>query len=104
MQTQVNKVQETILEQLKISKIHGFPFFAYTGIKSFVVIGDETLSLVKIPKNPNWITEISIFYDYDRDTYIVSFFEDHKEETNKEFQDIYCDGLSEVIAREMGVY
>ena len=44
---------QTALDTLVASKVNGFPFFAYTGIKDFVLFGETDLIFNKIPKNPN---------------------------------------------------
>lgn len=98
------EVQETILNQLKASKVNGFPFFAYTGIKSFTMEGEDTLMLKNIPSNPNGITNVVIVYDYGRDSYRVHTFKKNQRTIpSNSYEDIYFDALSSIIVDEMGV-
>ena len=103
------EVQEIILDQLKQSKIHGFPFFAYTGIKSFVMAGDNNDGNPQLkldcPKNPNQITHLWITYIRGLDVYAVSFHRDNNNfDTPAQHGEVYCDQLAEIITEQMGVW
>ena len=103
-QTQNQVVPETILEQLRMSRVHGFSFFSYTGIKAYNLEGEDTLYLKEIPRNPKGITGIQIVYDYGWDSYKMAFFKSNQRTIpTKEFKDIYFDQLAEIIVNEMGV-
>ena len=102
-QQEITTYASEIFEQLKASKIHGFPFFAYTGIK-VSEFSDESLYL-KLPKNPSEFKSILVTYDIGSDTYIVSFYTDDVPLKSKDrHEDIYFDQLAELIVRETGVY
>lgn len=102
--TTIQEIPTIILDQLKSSKINGFPFFAYTGIKDFVMEGEDTLSLTKIPKNPKNVTRVSVVYDYGTDTYNVYIMENNAGMIGTEPKtDIYVDQLADTIAQGMGV-
>lgn len=97
------EIQETILEQLKASRVNGFPFFAYTGIKRFVMAGETELKL-DMPKNPKGLSHVWIKYNFGTDAYDLSFCKNgFNFPTVANAQEVYCDMLAEVIAREMGV-
>lgn len=95
------EIQETILAQLKASKVNGFPFFAYTGIKNFVMMGETELKLI-VPKNPAGLKSVLVVYDYGSDTYRVIPQLDANFPV-KTITDVYCDVLAECIVQEMGV-
>ncbi len=93
-----------IFAQLKASKVNGFPFFAYTGIKSSL-FSEESLYL-KTPKNPGGYKSILVMYDRVSDTYKVTFY-DHesipKQDGEDVVRDVYADSLADLIVRKMGV-
>jgi len=101
-QNKNTKVSEEIFSQLQASKVNGFPFFAYTGIKASI-FSAESLYL-KLPKNPSPFKSILVVYEYDSDTYKVQFYTHDEVLKEKDIHtDIYADGLAELIVREMGV-
>lgn len=91
-----------IFRQLQASKVNGFPFFAYTGIKPSI-FSEESLYL-KTPKNPGGYKSILVMYDKASDTYKVNFY-DHEEIPSGDDKqtDIYADQLVDLIIRKMGV-
>lgn len=102
-QRQCFEIQETILEQLKQSKVNGFPFFAYTGINDYVMGGDTELKL-DFPKNPNKLTHVWINYNYGTDAYDLTFCRNNINlDIAAKHTEIYFDQLAEVIVFEMGV-
>lgn len=102
---QKQEVPETILDQLKQSKIHSLPFFAYTGIKAYNLEGNDTLYLKSIPRNKGGITGVQITYDYGSDTYkLWTFTKNQRVVKRGEYPEVYFDQLAEIIAREMKVY
>lgn len=104
-QTVTQEVPEIILDQLKQSRIHGFPFFAYTGIKEFNLEGEDTLYLKKIPTNPNKITGVQVVYNKGADTYKLYTFQKNQRVIAKgEYPEIYVDQLARIITKELGVY
>lgn len=98
-QTQNNEVAKEIFSQLQASKVNGFPFFAYSGIKASIF--STTKLHLKAPRNPKRIKNILINYQYGSDTYTVIFNGSNKHEDI--FDDVYADGLADLIVREMGV-
>jgi len=100
-----HEIPQIILDQLKNSKVHGFPFFAYTGIKGFTMVGNESLMLVKIPRNPKSVTNITISYDETQDLYNLYLFRKHQSTIPQaEYQGLFFDQLVEIITKSMGVY
>lgn len=92
-------VQETMLEQLQASKIHGFNFFAYTGIKSYTMAGEDTL-ILKTPRGSKYDSIHVILTPMDE--YDLIFM---KNGFPKEaVRGIYCDMFAEIIVRNLGVY
>ncbi len=104
-QTEINPTAtalDTIFSQLKSSRVNGFPFFAYTGIKASK-FSDDSLYL-KLPKNPSPFKSILVTYEYNSDTYKVQFYT-HDDPLKKKdiHNDIYADGLADLIVREMKI-
>lgn len=100
-----HQIPQTILDQLGASKVNGFPFFKFTGIKGFVLEGNDTLQLKNIPKNPNDISIIRVRYDEGQDLYNINF-QKGQFPRNMPFKDVggvFFDQMAEIIAREMGV-
>ena len=95
-------VAKQIFKELELSRVNGFPFFAYTGVKPSI-FSAESLYL-KLPKNPSEFKSILILYDYVRDTYKVQFYTDD-EPLRKEdiYPDIYVGHLADLIVEKMGV-
>ena len=90
-------VQE-LHKQLHHTKINGFPFFAYTGIKPTII--SETDLHLKPPPNPNRITAINVHYNHGSDEYDVRFQSGKKIE---EVEGLQWDNLGSEIVRRMGV-
>ena len=99
MSKQELEVAETILDQLKQSKVNGFPFFAYTGIKKFVLLEDGLL--LRLPKNPKHYEKVEIFYDYGQDLYDVSFYK--LSVPIESVKGVFFDQLAHLIVEKMGV-
>jgi len=113
-QSEYDTAQDAILNELRLSKVNGFPFVAYTGIKDFVFMGggknlngdqlhDYELMLAKIPKNPNHVQKIQIVYEYGLDTYKILITKQGDGLPSKTINDVYVGTLAEIIVREMGV-
>lgn len=103
--SETQEITQTILDQLKASRINGLPFFAYTGIKGISRINENTLALLKIPRNPGKIKLIIIKYIPARDTYNLLFFNKLQLTDHPifNFDDIYFDMLSDIISDKMGI-
>ena len=104
--SQINETIKTIYDQLAVSKVNGFPFFNYTGIKKMVYDNEQnTLIFIEIPKNPNHISMIKIKYDYGYDLYNLEFYHIKKRLTTlkESINGIYNDQLADLIVDKMGV-
>lgn len=91
-------IVKTLHNQLTNTKINGFPFYAYTGIKPTAI--SETDLNLKAPKNPNGITSINVHYNKGTDEYDLRFQKGSKIET---LDGIQWDNLGDVIVDRMGV-
>jgi hypothetical protein len=89
------EVAEEIFKQLQASKVNGFPLFAYTGLKPQIFSATELY--LKAPRNPNKVSNILVSYQYGSDTYTVVI------NGTERLEDIYADGLADLIVRKMGV-
>jgi len=90
-----------IFEQLKASKVNGFPFFAYSGIKPSLF--SARALYLKLPRNPSKFKSILITVNA-MDTYDVAFYTNTETlKAEDRHTDIYCDVLVELIVREMGI-
>ncbi len=96
------KFNVTIIDQLNASRVNGFPFFAYTGLKKFVLIGNDTVQFNKVPRNPKDIEKIVIKYDQGQDLYNIILFK-RNDPTPINFDGIFFDQLADVIVDGMGV-
>jgi len=92
-------VQETMLEQLQASKIHGFNFFAYTGIRGYTMAGEDTL-ILKTPRGSKYDSVHVILTPMDEYDLIFMKGGFPKESV----RGIYCDMFAEVIVRNLGVF
>ena len=101
-QTHDTTVQDTIIEQLKASRVNGFPFFAYTGIRDFVMMGETELKL-SCPRNPGHVKYFVVAYIRGSDTYRLSFYKKGDFVPFSIVDDVYFDQLSDLIVREMKV-
>ena len=106
--TQQNTVEQDnfyakeIFSLLKASKVNGFPFFAYSGIKP-TIFSSEALYL-KLPRNPSKFKSILVTLNRATDTYDVNFYT-HETTLKAEdkHDDVYVEQLVELIVREMGI-
>ena len=99
-----SEIQSKILEQLTASKVRGFAFFAYTGIKKFVVVGEDEIRF-ECPKNPGKIKVLAVKYIGGSDMYTVLSLKNKNgiAHVSKTQEDVYCDGLAEIMVSEMKV-
>lgn len=93
---------QTIIDQLHASRVNGFPFFAYTGLLTFVLKGNDTVEFNKVPRNPNHIEKIVIKYDQGQDLYNVMLFKKN-DPTPIRTDGVFFDMLADIIVDEMGV-
>ena len=93
-----------IFEQLKASKVNGFPFLAYSGAKA-ALFSEESVHLT-LPKNPGNYKSILIIYERASDLYKVMFY-DHesipKQDGDDVHTDVYADSLVDLIVDKMGI-
>lgn len=94
-QTESNFVAKEIFSQLSASKVNGFPFFAYSGIKAQIF--SDTELYLKCPRNPGKVTNVLVSYNMGSDTYTVLV------NGSERLEDIYADGLADIIIGKMGV-
>ena len=101
-QTETHLVAKEIFKQLSASKVNGFPFFAYSGIKPSLF--SETALYLKLPKNPSKFKSILVTLNVARDTYDVNFYT-HEDplKADDRHTDIYSEALVDLIVREMGI-
>jgi len=101
-QTETKLVAKEIFKQLSASKVNGFPFFAYSGIKPSLF--SETALYLKLPKNPSKFKSILVTLNLTTDTYDVNFYT-HEDplKSDDRHTDIYNDALVDLIVREMGI-
>jgi len=104
MENNQHEIPLTILDQLKQTKVNGFPFFAYTGINEYNLEGEDTLYLKNVPNNPSHITSVQVVYDYGMDVYKLYTFQNNQRTVPfTEYPEVYFDELGQKIANDMGV-
>ena len=111
--TQRGQVRQTyandMIEELKVSKIRGFPFFAYTGIKRIDIRDAGNSIVIKLPKNPNGLKSALVSYRLGEDTYDLSFYDDPKYDirynflVRPDYTSLFVGSLGEIIVERMGV-
>ena len=99
MSAETQSYSMEILSQLKLSKVNGFPFFPYTGLRIWKQT-DTEIQLIAL-KNPGKVHIVSVQYEKGTDTYTISFL--GKNNVTKTHSDIYVDGMVELIISTMGV-
>jgi len=95
-----HQIPQGMLDELYQSKIRGFPFFAYTGIREFVMYGNDSLMLKDIPPNPNKISHIQINYDKGADGFTIDYFVGNSRVANPQI--LYVGDLADAIVEKMG--
>jgi len=96
-----HQIPQGMLDELLQSKVRGFPFFAYTGIKDYLLMGNDSLLLKPIPPNPTGITAIQINYNKGADGFTMVFFVGNNRVANPEI--LYVGDLAENIVQKMGI-
>jgi hypothetical protein len=91
-------IVKTLHQQLNQTRINGFPFFAYTGIKPTII--SQTDMNLKPPTNPNKVSSINVHYNKGTDEYDVRIQSGKKIE---EINGLQWDNLGNVIVDKMGV-
>lgn len=95
----IPEVQHAILRQLHESKVNGFPFIAYAGIRDYEIITADSLMLL-LPKNPKNLKCVLISYDGAGLYYLVFYDTDM---LRKHVEAVPLGALAPVIAYEMGI-
>ena len=96
-----HQIPQGMLDELYQSKIRGFPFFAYTGIREFVMMGNDSLMLKQIPPNPTGITAIQIIYNKGADGFTMVYFVGNNRVANPEI--LFVGDLANAIVQKMGI-
>ena len=100
--TENNFYAHEIFSILNASKVNGFPFFAYSGIKPSI-FSSEALYL-KLPRNPSKFRSILVTLNRATDTYDVNFYtHENPLKAEDKHDDVYNSQLVELIVREMGI-
>ncbi len=93
-------IQSEMLAQLNASRLNGFPFFAYSGIKPISKM-DKGLVL-QCPRNPAMVKFIEFTLDEGRDTYNLKFY-DNKGNIKTSESDIYADMVAGIIGNTLNI-
>ena len=97
----IHEIPQGMLDELLQSKVRGFPFFSYTGIKDYLLMGNDSLMLSPVPPNPNKISAIQINYNQGADAFnLVAYRGNDRISTS---QDLYVGDLADSIVKIMGV-
>jgi len=98
----IHQIPQGMLDELFQSKVRGFPFFVYTGIKDYLLMGNDSLMLKPIPPNPNQISAIQINYDKGADGFTIDYYVGNNRVANSEI--LYVGDLADAIVQKMGVW
>ena len=98
----IHQIPQGMLDELYQSKVRGFPFFVYTGIKDYLLMGNDSLMLKDIPPNPNKISAIQINYDKGADGFTIDYYVGNSLVVNPEI--LYVGDLADAIVQKMGVW
>ncbi len=96
-----HQIPQDMLDELYQSKVRGFPFFVYTGIREFVMMGNDSLLLKEIPPNPNKISAIQINYNKGADGFTIDYFVGNSRVANPQI--LYVGDLAPAIVDKMGI-
>ena len=97
----IHQIPQHMLDELLQSKVRGFPFFAYTGIKDYLLMGNDSLMLKPIPPNPTGITAILINYNKGADGFNLVYYVGNQAVANPET--LYVGDLADAIVQKMGI-
>ena len=97
----IHQIPQHMLDELLQSKVRGFPFFSYTGINDYLLMGNDSLMLKPIPPNKGGITAILINYNKGEDGFNIVFYKgnDPVETTGT----LYVGSLADTIIQKMGI-
>jgi len=96
-----HQIPQGMLDELYQSKVRGFPFFTYTGIREFLMYGNDSLMLKQIPPNPNKISAIQINYNKGADGFTIDYFVGNRRVANPQI--LYVGDLADAIVEKMGI-
>ena len=97
----IHQIPQHMLDELFQSKVRGFPFFSYTGIRDYLLMGNDSLMLKPIPPNPNQISAIQINYDKGADGFHIVFYKGN--DPIETTETLYVGDLADTIVQKMGV-
>ena len=98
----IHQIPQGMLDELYQSKVRGFPFFVYTGIKDYLLMGNDSLMLKDIPPNPNKISAIQINYDKGADGFTIDYYVGNNRVADPQI--LYVGDLADAIVQKMGVW
>jgi len=96
-----HQIPQGMLDELFQSKVRGFPFFAYTGIKDYLLMGNDSLMLTPLPVNPNKISAIEVIYRPDHDAFTIAYYIGNKRTKTDQLR--YVGDLGNAIVEIMGI-
>ena len=96
-----HQIPQHMLDELFQTKVRGFPFFAYTGIKDYLLMGNDSLMLTPLPSNPNKISAIEIIYRPDHDAFTIAYYIGNKRTKTDQLR--YVGDLGNAIVEIMGI-
>lgn len=94
---------QAVLDTLSGSKVNGVPFFKLSGIRNFVLYGENEIFFNKIPKNPNRVEKIHVKVDRGADAFDASFFLKNTFEPALVEKGLYVDQLAPALANGLGL-
>ena len=97
----IHQIPQDMLDELLQSKVRGFPFFSYTGIKDYLLMGNDSLMLNPLPPNPNKISAIQINYDKGADGFTIDYYVGNNRVADPQI--LYVGDLADAIVQKMGV-
>jgi len=97
----IHQIPQNMLDELLQSKVRGFPFFSYTGIKDYLLMGNDSLMLNPLPPNPNKISAIQINYDKGADGFTIDYYVGNNRVADPQI--LYVGDLADAIVQKMGV-
>jgi len=95
-----HQIPQEMLDELYQSTVRGMPFFVYTGIKEFLLMGNDSLMLKSIPSNPAHISTIQVNYNRGSDSFYIIFWKGNTPERSGE---LYVGDLADTIVEKMGI-
>ena len=95
-----HQIPQEMLDELNQSTVRGMPFFVYTGIKEFLLMGNDSLMLKSIPSNLAHISTIQVNYNRGSDSFYIIFWKGNTPERSGE---LYVGDLADTFVEKMGI-